>query len=90
MRTSLKNTNHFNSWISPHDIATIDGCKVSQMVSNKTGAQLWSENCQRCRNTCAQFISHDNGKPLTLCKSRPDYDERNKIGVFETIMNFST
>ena len=30
---------------------TIDGCKASQKVSNKTGAQLWSENCQRCHNT---------------------------------------
>lgn len=29
----------------------IDGCKASQMVTNKTGAQLWAENCQRCHNT---------------------------------------
>jgi hypothetical protein len=29
----------------------IDGCKASQVVSNKSGAQLWAENCQRCHNT---------------------------------------
>ena len=27
------------------------GCKASQLVSNKSGAQLWAENCQRCHNT---------------------------------------
>lgn len=27
------------------------GCKASQQVSSKTGAQLWAENCQRCHNT---------------------------------------
>ena len=27
------------------------GCKASQQVSAKSGAQLWAENCQRCHNT---------------------------------------
>ena len=26
-------------------------CKVSQSIADKTGAQLWGENCQRCHNT---------------------------------------
>ncbi len=30
---------------------TINGCKASQQVSSKSGAQLWAENCQRCHNT---------------------------------------
>jgi hypothetical protein len=30
---------------------TFIGCKASQQVSSKTGAQLWAENCQRCHNT---------------------------------------
>jgi len=30
---------------------TFPGCKASQQVSNKSGAQLWAENCQRCHNT---------------------------------------
>ncbi|HCL83527.1 MAG TPA: hypothetical protein DIC22_06095 [Chitinophagaceae bacterium] len=32
-------------------MVTIIGCKASQQVSNKSGAQLWAENCQRCHNT---------------------------------------
>lgn len=26
------------------------GCAVSQKVQNKTGVQLWGENCGRCHN----------------------------------------
>jgi cytochrome c2 len=47
-----------NKWIFPvlifigmMAIISINGCKASQQVSNKTGVQLWSENCQRCHNT---------------------------------------
>ena len=29
---------------------TITGCKVSEAVTSKTGAQLWGENCRRCHN----------------------------------------
>ncbi len=32
-------------------ITAMDSCKVSQKISQKTGAQLWIENCQRCHNT---------------------------------------
>jgi cytochrome c2 len=32
-------------------VFSINGCKVSQQVSAKSGAQLWAENCQRCHNT---------------------------------------
>ena len=32
-------------------IISLYSCKASQMVSAKTGAQLWAENCQRCHNT---------------------------------------
>jgi hypothetical protein len=28
-----------------------NGCKESEKVAAKSGAQLWSENCQRCHNT---------------------------------------
>ena len=47
-----------NKWIFPvlifigmMAIISINGCKASKQVSNKTGVQLWSENCQRCHNT---------------------------------------
>lgn len=29
---------------------TISSCKVSQKVRDKTGTQLWGENCGRCHN----------------------------------------
>ena len=28
-----------------------NSCTASQKISMKSGAQLWSENCQRCHNT---------------------------------------
>lgn len=31
-------------------VALIESC-VSTKVTDKTGTQLWSENCQRCHNT---------------------------------------
>jgi len=29
----------------------LNSCAASQKISSKSGAQLWSENCQRCHNT---------------------------------------
>ena len=29
---------------------SLHSCKVSQAVADKSGAQLWAENCQRCHN----------------------------------------
>lgn len=29
----------------------LNGCMVNEKISMKSGAQLWSENCQRCHNT---------------------------------------
>ena len=29
---------------------TVTGCKASEAVTSKTGAQLWGENCRRCHN----------------------------------------
>jgi len=31
-------------------ILVISSCTVSQKVQNKTGTQLWGENCGRCHN----------------------------------------
>jgi hypothetical protein len=30
--------------------AVMSGCYVSSKVANKSGAQLWGENCNRCHN----------------------------------------
>ena len=31
-------------------VTAITSCKVSQKVADKTGTQLWGENCGRCHN----------------------------------------
>jgi cytochrome c2 len=64
----------------------IDGCKASQVVSNKTGAQLWSENCQRCHNTPSpSSFSPDQWETIGLhMQSRAliTDEERTKIVAF--------
>ncbi|MFI5149758.1 MAG: cytochrome c [Bacteroidia bacterium] len=32
-------------------IVMMNGCKVPESIANKSGAQLWGENCIRCHNT---------------------------------------
>jgi hypothetical protein len=29
----------------------MDGCKVPESIADKSGAQLWGENCIRCHNS---------------------------------------
>jgi hypothetical protein len=29
---------------------TVNGCKINQEIADKSGAQLWAENCRRCHN----------------------------------------
>lgn len=36
--------------VSLGSITLITSCTVSQKVQNKTGIQLWGENCGRCHN----------------------------------------
>jgi cytochrome c2 len=31
-------------------VVILNSCTVSQKVESKSGAQLWTENCQRCHN----------------------------------------
>jgi hypothetical protein len=31
-------------------VITINGCKVPEEITMKSGAQLWGENCIRCHN----------------------------------------
>ena len=33
----------------------VNGCKVSQDIADKSGAQLWAENCRRCHNAPDQY-----------------------------------
>lgn len=38
----------------------INACKPSQAVSDKMGATLWSENCQRCHNLPPPTMYNDD------------------------------
>jgi len=31
-------------------LVAMNGCKASEAVAAKSGAQLWGENCRRCHN----------------------------------------
>ena len=31
-------------------VATFNACKTPEAILNKSGAQLWGENCNRCHN----------------------------------------
>jgi hypothetical protein len=67
-------------------VITITGCKASQMVSNKSGAQLWAENCQRCHNTPSpSTFSPDQWETIGLhmqSRSLITEEEKNKIVGF--------
>jgi hypothetical protein len=67
-------------------VLTITGCKASQVVSNKSGAQLWAENCQRCHNTPSpSSFSPDQWETVGLhmqSRSLITDEERQKIVGF--------
>lgn len=67
-------------------VMMIGGCKASQLVSNKSGAQLWAENCQRCHNTPSpSTFSPDQWETVGLhmqSRSLITEDERTKIVGF--------
>lgn len=64
----------------------IFGCKASQKVASKTGAQLWAENCQRCHNTPSPTsFNHEQWETIGLhMQSRALLTdaERDKIVAF--------
>jgi len=67
-------------------VMTITGCKASQMVTDKSGAQLWAENCQRCHNTPSpSTFSPDQWETVGLhmqSRSLITDEERSKIVGF--------
>ena len=34
----------------------VNGCKINQAIADKSGVQLWAENCRRCHNAPDQFV----------------------------------
>jgi hypothetical protein len=46
---------------------SVFGCKASQKISDKTGVQLWAENCRRCHNTPSpNTFSHEQWETIGL------------------------
>jgi nitrate/TMAO reductase-like tetraheme cytochrome c subunit len=39
--------------LSVASIISMNSCVESKKIADKSGAQLWAENCQRCHNTPA-------------------------------------
>ncbi len=66
--------------------ALAGGCKASQAIAAKTGAQLWVENCQRCHNTPSpSAFSHEQWETIGLhmqTRALITDDERKKIVAF--------
>lgn len=67
-------------------IAILDSCTASQKISMKSGAQLWTENCQRCHNTPSpSTFSHEQWETIGMhMQSRALLTEveKNKIVEF--------
>lgn len=48
-------------------IVILDSCTASQKISMKSGAQLWTENCQRCHNTPSpSTFSHEQWETIGM------------------------
>lgn len=41
-------------------VVLAEGCVTSQLVANKEGSQLWSENCGRCHNAPSGSMYSNN------------------------------
>ncbi|WP_051347882.1 cytochrome c [Asinibacterium sp. OR53] len=52
-KISFKKTKIITALLSFISVTVLfmNSCKVSQKVAMRSGAQLWTENCQRCHNT---------------------------------------
>lgn len=48
----------------------ISGCKSSEIVARKGGAQLWGENCVRCHNVPSPSIYSDQQWDLVTTHMR--------------------
>jgi hypothetical protein len=61
-------------------------CTTSQKIADKSGAQLWAENCQRCHNTPSpSSFTHEQWETIGLhmqSRSLITDKEREKIVAF--------
>jgi cytochrome c2 len=67
-------------------VSTIVSCVASQKVAEKSGAQLWAENCSRCHNNPSPgAFSDDQWETIGMhmqTRALITEQERNKIVAF--------
>ena len=72
-------------------IILTNGCVESKKIAEKSGAQLWAENCQRCHNTPSPTtFSDDQWKTVGMhmqTRAMITQNERSKIVEFMQAMN---
>ncbi|CAN5627311.1 hypothetical protein BH10BAC3_BH10BAC3_29030 [soil metagenome] len=64
-------------------------CKVSQAVQDKTGTQLWGENCGRCHNAPGPGEFHDTNWDIivTHMRVRANITETEEKKIVEYLKN---
>jgi len=87
MKNLLKNKIGFIATLGFAVVAalTIASCVASQKVANKSGAQLWGENCQHCHNTpSATTFSGDQWETIGMhMQTRALITEQERIKIVE-------
>jgi nitrate/TMAO reductase-like tetraheme cytochrome c subunit len=62
------------------------GCKTSQAIASKSGAQIWGENCVRCHNTASPETFSDTEWEVATThmqiRANLTVDEANKVVAF--------
>ncbi len=71
---------------------TIASCVASQKVANKSGAQLWGENCQHCHNIpSATSFSADQWETIGMhMQTRALITEKERIKIVEFLQQSSS
>jgi hypothetical protein len=67
-------------------LIALNGCVESKKIADKSGAQLWAENCQRCHNTPSPAsFSHEQWVTIGMhmqTRAQLTAKERDKIIAF--------
>ncbi|HJW31575.1 MAG TPA: cytochrome c [Saprospiraceae bacterium] len=68
-------------------LPAINGCAATQAITDKSGAQLWGENCLRCHNTPSPADFNDAqweaiGMHMRVRAHSLSPDEINKVVAF--------
>ena len=67
-------------------LIVLNGCVENKKIADKSGAQLWAENCQRCHNTPSPAsFSHEQWITIGMhmqTRAQLTEKERDKIVAF--------